>query len=89
MGFDDLPCNRQAETRAAGRGLRLIVCLIELFEDVRQLFRRDSGARITHGNRHLVVRTFDGKLNRSAAIGELESVRQKIAEDLIDPVFVP
>src|SRR5512141_488945 len=89
MRLDDLAGYRKAQPGALRRCERLIACLEEFLEDVRQLLGGDADPGVTHRDGYFVLGPFDAQLDRAAAVGELERVREKIAEHFVDAVFVP
>src|SRR5690348_15907270 len=86
---DDLARDREPESAAAVRRRFLVVRLEELLEDVRQLLQRDAGARVAYIEMHLLIHRIHEQLHRSAALRELERVRDEIAEHFADAVGIP
>src|SRR5688500_12807749 len=87
--LDDLLRDGEPEPGARHRSRSLIVRLIELLEDVRQLLRRDPGARVTHLDLHVMVRWGRGQLHGAARWSELEGVREQVAHDFVDAIGIP
>src|SRR5678815_121299 len=87
--FDDFARNSEPEPSSLGRSIGLVAGLEEFLEDVRQLFCRNSHSRIANCETHLILGAFDEKLHCATAIGELECIREKIAEHFVDAVFIP
>src|SRR5689334_5806405 len=72
--LDDLLRDREAQPRSACRRSALIVRLIELLEDVRQLLGGDSRAAVADLDADAVIGWCSGQLHVAARAGELEGV---------------
>src|SRR4029079_2017032 len=68
----------------------LICGVTQLLEYPRKLFGRNASSAVVHPHEDgVVLNRLEYQLYRAAARGELEGVREKVAEDLVDAVRVP
>src|SRR5262245_32056838 len=85
MLFDKMSRNGQPETKPAVSACRPAVGLAEAIEYERQEFGRDADAGIFDLDIHRAVVGFASKHNRSFFSGELDGIREHIAQHLMEP----
>src|SRR5262249_29286179 len=97
----ELAADREAEARTAVAAIRAPVGLLEGLEDDALLLRMDADAAVADAEAHDGRRAIEGELigtpasggkedaeRHHAALGELERVRQQIAQDLLHPLRI-
>src|SRR4029453_11674819 len=89
MRADDALRDRKPEPSALRRRRRLVVRLKEFLEDERHVLRRNDSAGIAHEHLPGIVHRRDGELHRATALGELECVREQVAQHLAHAGLVP
>jgi len=89
MGLYDLFSDGKTQARPGSSGIRLIIGLIELLEDARDLIRRNSCSGVTHAHTYCGADGIDGQLDGPTVRRELERIRQQVAEHLVDSVEIP
>ncbi len=82
------PHQRQAEPGAAHAALHRVLELAELLEDALLVLGRDADAGVGHRERDRVVAGRPRAHPDLAALGELERVREQVAQDLRDLALV-
>ena len=86
--FHDGPADRQSDPRTSIPAVPSSISAVEAFEDVRQLGRGDPVSVIGHGEVNLAALSTAAHGHPAASRAVLQSVVQKVAEDLAEPVGV-
>jgi hypothetical protein len=89
VGLDNLLGDGKSQARSRRCGRSLIIRLVELLKDTRKLIGRNSRPGVVNLHLNGVVHRLYRKLHRAALRGELESVRQQVAEHLVDAILIP
>ncbi len=80
--------DRQTESEAAVLAGESRVTLAEPLENVRQEFRLDPGAGISHRDRHRLAIAFDAHLDVAVPGRELDGVGNEIPDNLLQPIGI-
>jgi hypothetical protein len=84
VGFHEVPHDRQTETQAAMLAGRQVIGLAKPLEDEREKRRRDALTAVSHGQLE-GAGAAEADPHASAVGCELDGIRQKIHENLLEP----
>ncbi len=85
MQLNQVLHNRQPNSQSGLRTLQRPIDLCKHVKDERKLLLGNPNAAVLHANNRLLGDLFDRQVNRSATIGELGGIVQKIADRLSEP----
>src|SRR6185369_2221711 len=88
MYFDEMPRDRQPESKTTMLSRRRAVSLSETFKNVRQKLRTDSLTGVRNANLNSRSHLRDFHAHAPAALRKLHCIRQQVPNHLLQPVGV-